>query len=86
MDPTGLLGNIDIGELLRPEEVSKIEESFRMFDHDNSDTVYPKDIIRAMQDSGYDKTKGSLFELFKEIDTEEYNKSGISFRTFSDFL
>lgn len=61
------------------EELEKIEECFRMFDHENSGLVKPHDIVIAMQKGNHDKEKKSLFRLFQSLDIPEFNEHGITF-------
>jgi Ca2+-binding EF-hand superfamily protein len=67
-------------------DLSEFKEAFDWFDVNKTGRIDPKETINAMKKLGYDYKNPALYEIMKELDTPEFEKTLVDFDTFVDHI
>ena len=72
---------------LSEDEIEEIKQAFDLFDTQQKGVIDPKELISAMQSLGFDQKNPTIFEMIRNLETYETEKSGgVSFDAFLDAI
>jgi centrin-1 len=67
-------------------DLTELKQAFDWFDVNKIGRIDPKETIGAMRTLGYEVKNPTLFQIMKELDTPEYQKTFVDFDTFADHI
>ena len=72
----------DIDDDFNYEDYRELKKAFDSFDVNKTELLNAKELLHALKQLDFDTDNPVVFEIIKNLDTQENNEHGVDFRTF----